>query len=940
MSNSSSYQSFIYNTYKKFLNANSNNYKINVKNSFKEIGTIFDIERIYTYYFSKDSTFMNIECQWNKEGINPKRVNEEEEVVYTLPWLIRTIKNNKTIIINNKEDIPSEAVFELEAFETLKLKSLLMIPLKDEDKIIGFIGFESLSKPITWNNNLIEVLSEISNIYLHARMKIIRRKSYESIINGQAILLNNSQSQIFALSNVSSYATVNEAHAEFFGKSKSDMEYQDLYDIFDIKTANKLSQLNWILFQKNKSTTEELEIRNWKGEDRLLQIKSKPQMDENKNIQYMICTAEDITEQRKAEIELQKAKELAEAANIAKSQFLANTSHEIRTPMNGIFGFLELLQSTSLSLEQKEFLQDAKSASDILLHIINDILDFSKIEANKLVLENISFDLRTVVEDCVSLFAPKSEAKGISIYSIINEEVPQEVLGDPSRLSQIINNLLSNAVKFTEQGEISVSVNYLEEENEIALLKFEVKDTGVGILKENIEEIFQSFSQADASTTRKYGGTGLGLAISNKLVKLMGGEFSVESKLGEGSTFKFDVRFKISKRESTKQFAFEKFNGVNVLIINNDRKDKNIINSYIQGSGLNIIEVKDATSAIATILSNSNTENKIDIAMIDYQMNDMSGYELANILKTIPIANDIKLILLTSLSQKVEVNKAKENGFISFLSKPIRKNNLLSCISVALGLEKEPEEKVQIEKEQIKTEDKSTLQPKILLVEDNQMNRRIVIDMLKTRNMICDVAINGLEALKSVTDKDYDVVLMDCQMPIMDGYECTTKIRLIEGDKKHVKIIAMTANAMEGDSEKCFAAGMDEYLSKPIDFDNMFRMINVNTKEIQKKTGYNSIIDDNIDFLVKSTGLSEEDAKEILEDYIKCLPDLLLGIEEAINIKDFSKLKNLTHELKGSSGTLRINSIYELAVELDMTAGEKELDQCLRLLEQIKVLCK
>ena len=259
-----------------------------------------------------------------------------------------------------------------------------MIPLKNENKIIGFIGYESLSKSMTWEENQIQILRDISRAFSYTRARITKEKAYEKALNGQAILLDNSQSQLWALSNVTSYATVNEAHAKFFGKKKQDLEYQDIYDIFDIDTANKLSANNWDLFQQNEPQEKELEIKNWKGENKLLQIKSKPQKDEAGNIKFLICTAEDITEQRLSETELYKAKELAEAANIAKSQFLANMSHEIRTPMNGIFGFLELLQLTNLSLEQKEFIREAKSASEVLLHLINDILDFSKIEARKL----------------------------------------------------------------------------------------------------------------------------------------------------------------------------------------------------------------------------------------------------------------------------------------------------------------------------------------------------------------------------------------------------------------------------------------------------------------------------------------------------------------------------------------------------------------------------
>lgn len=925
-------------TFRKFLDIHSTNYHIELKKSLEEIGLFFNLDRIYIYYFSKDPTFMQIECQWNRNGVRLKREFNEEEVVYTFPWLIRKIKNSNDVAINDINDIPVEAASEIETFSKEGVKSFLVIPLKSENKLIGFIGYESLLKSIIWKEDKIRVLGDISKAFSHAKARIEREKAYEKDINGQSILLNNCESQIWALSNVTSYATANEAHAKFFGKTKSDLEYQDLYDIFDIDIANKLSKSNWELFQKGEPAEKELEIKNFKGENRLLKIKSRPKRDDKGNIQYLICTANDVTEQRLAEKELYKAKEQAEAANVAKSQFLANMSHEIRTPMNGIFGFLQLLQSTNLSLEQKEFMREAKSASEILLHIINDILDFSKIEARKLTMEKIKFNLRNVIEDAVSLLVPKAAEKNLELYTMIDPNVPEEVIGDPSRLRQVLNNLISNAVKFTKKGEISVKVDCLKEENKIAFLNFEVKDTGIGIRKEHINTIFKSFSQADASTTRRFGGTGLGLAISSELVKMMGGKIQVESIIGEGSTFKFDIKLKIVKGSLVQKFDFEKLRGMNVLVVDDNDNNRKIVGSYLQGIGLMVFEVKNAATAITTIIAKANTKNKINIAIIDYQMTDMSAYELATTLNTMPFAKDVKLILLTSVNQKGETKYAKDHGFSCHLSKPVKRDDLLNCIAMVFGLKKEYEEECKVVNKHIVKEVKNESKPNILLVEDNAMNRKIVINILKLHDMTCDVAMNGCEALKSVSEKDYDVVFMDCQMPVMDGYECTYKIRALEGDKKHTTIIAMTANAMEGDSEKCIAAGMDDYISKPINFDTMFKMIEANTKKRELVPDYNKIIDNNIDYFIETTGLEKADAREILEEYTRCLPDLLEDVGHAIADKDFDKLAGVTHELKGSSGTLRILSIHELAIKLETSAFKHEEDECSRIFSEIKAL--
>lgn len=922
----------------RFLEVNSINYNELLRKSLEEIGEFFDLDRIYIYHFSKDPTFMKIECQWNKKLIKPKREIIEDEVVYAFPWLIRQIKSKDFIALNNITEFPVDATFELEAFNIEGIKSSLIIPLKDKNKLIGFIGFETLSKSIIWQSEQVKILNNISKFLEFIKARITKLKEYESLLNGQTILLDNAASQIWALSNVTSYATVNEAHAEFFGKKKSDLEYKDLYDIFDINTANKLSENNWELFRNDEPAEKEIKIKNWKGEDRLLQVKSKPIKDDYGNIKYLVCTAQDITEQRIAEAELYKAKVEAESANIAKSQFLANMSHEIRTPMNGIFGFLELLESSNLSLEQKEFVREAKSASDILLNIINDILDFSKIEAKKLVLENISFNLRTIIEDAVSLFVPKTLEKGIQLYTIIDPTIPDEVIGDPSRLKQILNNLLSNGVKFTDAGEIAIKVDYFEEENDIALLTFEVRDTGIGISGKDIQKLFKSFNQADASTTRKYGGTGLGLSICRELVSMMDGEITVDSVLDKGSTFKFCVRLKISKRASEHISIFENVNDVNILLVDNDENSRKITSSYLKGTGLHIIEVNGAGEAISTIISNNDTKNEISIVIIDCEIPGMNCYELAQTLKNIPIAKHIKLILLMS-RYKGDFKAAMEYGFSSYLTKPLKRDDLLSCIAVNLGLKKEDEEHHEDSNKNVVKNIYNLSEIRILLAEDNEVNRKIFISMLKSRGITCDVALDGKEALRKVSEEDYDIVFMDCQMPIMDGYEATAEIRKIEKNRKYTKIVAVTANAMEGDSEKCIKSGMDSYITKPINFDIVFKIIEesiINKKH--NSIDYSRIIDNYVNQFSRDTGLDIEDALEIFEDYIRCLPDLLEGINDAINTNDLKKLAKFSHELKGSSGTLGINSVHELATMLDKKALEENLDECNKIFGQIKDL--
>ncbi|NRV87631.1 CheY-like chemotaxis protein [Clostridium beijerinckii] len=414
--------------------------------------------------------------------------------------------------------------------------------------------------------------------------------------------------------------------------------------------------------------------------------------------------------------------------------------------------------------------------------------------------------------------------KGIQLYTIIDPTIPDEVIGDPSRLKQILTNLLSNGVKFTDAGEIAIKVDYFEEENDIALLTFEVRDTGIGISGKDIQKLFKSFNQADASTTRKYGGTGLGLSICRELVNMMDGEITVDSVLDKGSTFRFCVRLKISKRASEHISIFEKVNDVNILIVDNDENSRKITSSYLKGTGLHIIEVDGAGEAISTIISNNDTKNKISIVIIECEIPGMNCYELARTLKNIPIAKHIKLILLMS-RYKGDFKAAMEYGFSSYLTKPLKRDDLLDCIAVNLGLKKEDEEHFEDSNKNVVKNIYNLSEIRILLAEDNEVNRKIFISMLKSRGITCDVALDGKEALRKVSEEDYDIVFMDCQMPVMDGYEATAEIRRIEENRKHTKIVAVTANAMEGDSEKCIKSGMDNYITKPINFGIVFKMI-------------------------------------------------------------------------------------------------------------------
>lgn len=656
--------------------------------------------------------------------------------------------------------------------------------------------------------------------------------------------------------------------------------------------------------------------------------------DEQGNPVRMIGTHIEITDRKHFEEELNNSKKMAELANTMKGQFLANMSHEIRTPMNGVIGFLDLLSKTSLSSDQSEFVKEAKTASSSLLMIIDDILDFSKIEAGKLSVENIRFNLRTTVRDAIGLLMPKAKEKQLGVYINIKSNVPDEISGDPGRLRQVLNNLVSNAVKFTEKGEVNINVDAVAETDTHATLRFEVIDTGIGLKQEDMERLFKPFMQADSTTTRRYGGTGLGLAITKELVNLMGGTIQVESTPGNGTTFQIECTFQKEQAQDS-SFEFKLLEGVNILVVDDNASNRRIISSYLEGTGCRVIEADGASGAITAILANDNTGNRIDLALIDYQMNIMNGFELAAALKAIPCAKAIKLVMLSSSAQQGEATKAKEYGFAAYLSKPMKREELLDCMALVLGLKQETVNQEQIITKYVVNESIDAAKPKILIVEDNEMNRKIVNLMLTRHNYSCDIAVDGLEALEAVKKKEYDVVFMDCQMPVMDGYESTRQIRAFEGAKKHTRIVAMTANAMEGDMEKCLVAGMDDYLSKPVNFELMFKMIQQHDRIEQVQNSYR-FIDDSIGEFMKATGVGEKDAREIYEEFINMLPELFKKLDQALMVIDFNKIRLLGHQIKGASGNLRIKAIYDLAIQLEASAIKGDLDNCNTLITQIK----
>ncbi len=788
------------------------------------------------------------------------------------------------------------------------------------------------------------IISDITRLKLaeqHAREAEHRYRS----------LFDNALEGIFRTSMDGRYIDANPALAKIYGFGSADELINDVRDIRRQLYVKPERREEFLFQMKTYGVVSRFESEVYRKDGKIIWISENARaiLGDHGQIACFEGTVEEITEQKQYQQSLIEASEAASAANKAKSAFLANVSHEIRTPMNGVIGMTELLLSTSMERTQRDYVETIRSSADALLSVINDILDFSKIEAGKLDIDYVEMDLRSHVEDIASMMAFQAAAKDLELIVNVSPEVPERVLGDPQRIRQCLVNLAGNAIKFTHSGEIVITVCTAGRHDGRVVTLFEVRDTGIGISADSIQSLFEPFVQADSSTTRHFGGTGLGLSIVRRLVEMMHGEVGVTSEPGRGSSFWFTLPFEqveVTGVVPTLQVAPSHRR---ILVVDDNQTNRRVVAGHLQHAGYEVELASSGAAALQLLTAAADVARPFDVVLVDLQMPGMDGSTLGERINQDVRLSQARLVMLTSMDRQGDLQHFADIGFAAYLAKPVRARELLTCVERVLACEAHQwhsQSQRLITRSSLKEADANQRYiGRVLVVEDNQVNQMVARSFLERHGCTVTLADNGAEGVKAYEGGEFDLVFMDMQMPVMDGLTATRKIRDFEGWRPRTPIVALTANAMTGQAERCIAAGMDGFLTKPLESARLREVLDqyLRRDDANAATGLTHRV---IDAPPADTGAVNGDksgdqqtryidwsrfdamvagdtafACELIEVFLASAVQTLDEMRVAAQAEDRLQLQRAVHKLKGASANLCADALSERCQNIETMAG-------------------